>query len=111
MWYLQGVFKIRPNICYKDFILQHFKHRPLQSSPSTSGTPFPTFLPLLECFLERTFCDGTQFSYRIFLNLHVFKKKTYFLNSAPTSKEGVPWLLSAPSGRFRRQTAICHVSL
>jgi len=29
---------------------------------------FPTFLPLLECFLERTFCDGVQFSYRIFLN-------------------------------------------
>jgi hypothetical protein len=23
----------------------------------------------LECFLERTFCDGAQFSYRIFLNL------------------------------------------
>jgi hypothetical protein len=31
--YLQGVFKKRPNFCYKDFILQHFKHCPLQSSP------------------------------------------------------------------------------
>jgi hypothetical protein len=25
--------KKRPNFCYKDFILQHFKHCPLQSSP------------------------------------------------------------------------------
>jgi len=27
------------------------------------------FLSLLECFLEYPFCDGAQFSYRIFLNL------------------------------------------
>jgi hypothetical protein len=34
MWdYIQGVFKKRPNFCYKDFILQHFKHCSLQSSP------------------------------------------------------------------------------
>ena len=26
-------FKKRPNFCYKDFILQHFKHCPLQSNP------------------------------------------------------------------------------
>jgi hypothetical protein len=50
--------------------------------PSTGDTPFPTFLPLLECFLERTFCNGAQFSYRIFLNLHVFQKKDGPLNSA-----------------------------
>jgi hypothetical protein len=56
--------------------------------PSTGDTPFPTFLPLLECFLERTFCDGVRFSYRIFLDLRVFKKRPNFLNSAPTSKEG-----------------------
>jgi len=37
--------------------------------PSTDDTTFPTFLPLLECFLELNFCDGEQFSYRIFLNL------------------------------------------
>jgi hypothetical protein len=30
---IQGVFKKRPNFCYKDFIFQHFKHCPLQSSP------------------------------------------------------------------------------
>ena len=30
---VQGVFKKRPNFCYKDSILQHFKHCPLQSSP------------------------------------------------------------------------------
>jgi hypothetical protein len=35
VFYIQGVFKKqkRPNFYYKDFILQHFKHRPLQSSP------------------------------------------------------------------------------
>jgi hypothetical protein len=71
--YIQGVFKKRPNFCYKDFILQHFKHCPLQSSPSTGNTPFPMFIPLLDCFLERIFCDGVEFSYRIFLNLRVHK--------------------------------------
>jgi hypothetical protein len=30
---IQGVFKKRPNSSYKEFILQHFKHCPLQSSP------------------------------------------------------------------------------
>jgi hypothetical protein len=68
--------------------------------PSAGGTPFPTFLALLECFLERTFCDGAQFSYLIFLNLRVFKKRPTFLNCAPTSIEGALRLLSAPSGRF-----------
>ena len=37
--------------------------------PSTEDTPFSTFLPLLEFFLECIFCDGAQFAYRIFLNL------------------------------------------
>jgi hypothetical protein len=73
----------------------HFKE-----VPSTGDTPFPTFLPLLECFLERTFCDGAQFCYRNFLNLRVFKKRPNFLNSSPTSTEGAQRLLSAPSGRF-----------
>src|SRR5215469_446420 len=84
---------------------------PFKVVPSTADTPFPTFLPLLECFLERTFCDGAQFSYRIFLNLRVFKKNPNFLNSSPTSTEGALRLLSAPSGRFGQQTAICPVSL
>jgi hypothetical protein len=66
---------------------------------------------MLECFLKRTFCDGAQFSNRIFLNLRVFKKRPNFLNSAPTNKEGALRLLSAPSGRFWQQTAICPVSL
>jgi len=79
--------------------------------PCTGDTPFPTFLPLLECFLERTFCDGAQFSYRIFLNLRVLKKRPNFLNNSPTSTEGALRLLSSPSGRFWQQTAICPVSL
>jgi hypothetical protein len=73
---------------------------PFKVVPSIGDTPFPTFLPLLECFLERTFCDGAQFSYRIFLNLRVFKKRPNFLNISPTSKEGALRLLSAPSGIF-----------
>jgi hypothetical protein len=78
---------------------------------STSDTPLPTFPPLLECFLECTFCDGARFSYRIFLNLRVFKKRPNFLNSPPTCTEGPLRLQSAPSGRFWQQTAICPVSL
>jgi hypothetical protein len=54
----------------------------------------------LERFLERTFCDGAQFSYRIFLNLCVFKKRENFLNSAPTSVEGPLWLLSDLAAGF-----------
>jgi len=41
----------------------------------------------------------------------VFKKRPNFLNSSPTSTEDALWLLSAPSGRFWQQTAICPVSL
>jgi len=73
---------------------------PFKVVPSTGDTPFPKFLPLLECLLERIFCDGAQYSYRIFLNLRVFKKRPNFLNSSPTSREGALRLLSAPSGRF-----------
>ena len=73
---------------------------PFKVAPSTGNTLFPTFLPLLECFLERTFCHGAQFSYHIFLNLFVFKKRPNFLNSMQTSTEGTLRLLSVPSGRF-----------
>jgi hypothetical protein len=83
---------------------------PFKVLPSTGDTPFPTFLPLLECFLERSFCDGAQFSCRIFLNPRVFKKGLNFLNSAPTSIEGTLRLLSASSGWFWQQTAIYPVS-
>jgi hypothetical protein len=36
------VQKKRPNICYKDFILQHFKHCPLQRSPLYSRYTVPS---------------------------------------------------------------------
>jgi hypothetical protein len=84
---------------------------PFKVVPSTDDTPFPTFLPLLECFPEHTFCDGAQFSYRIFLKLCVFKKRPNFLNSSTTNTEGMLQLLSAPSGRFWQQTAICPILL
>ena len=50
-------------------ILQHFKHCPLQSSPLYWRYTVPNVSWLLDCFLERTFCAGRQFSYCIFLNL------------------------------------------
>jgi hypothetical protein len=56
---------------------------PFKVFPSTGDTTFLTFLLLLQCFLEHTFCDGVQLSYRIFLNLRVLKKPN-FLNSAPS---------------------------
>ena len=108
---VQGMFKKRPNYCYKDFFHNILSTVPFKVVPSTGDTPLPTFLSLLECFLERTFCDGAQFSYRIFLNLRVFKIRPNFLNSSPSSTEGALRLLSAPSGRFWQQTAICPVSL
>jgi len=43
----------------------------------------------------------------IIVNTLVFKKRPNFLNSGPTSEEGALRLLSAPSGRFWQQTAIC----
>jgi hypothetical protein len=61
---------------------------PFKVVPSNGDTLFPTFLQLLECFLERTFCDGAHFSCCIFLNLRVFKKRPNFLNRALTSTEG-----------------------
>jgi hypothetical protein len=73
---------------------------PFKVVPSTDDTPFPTFLPLLEYFLERTFCDGTQYSYSIFLNLRVLKKIPNFLNNAPTSTDGALRLQITLSGWF-----------
>jgi len=40
----------------------------------------------------------------------VFNNRPNFLNSAPTSIESAPKLLSAPSVRFCQQTAICPIS-
>ena len=40
-----------------------------------------------------------------------FQKRLNFSSSLPTSKEGVLRLLSAPSSRFRQQTAVCPVLL
>jgi len=65
---------------------------PFKVVPSTGNTPFPTFLTLLECFLERTFCDGAQFSYRIFLNLLYGLETTYFQSGFKFGKqEKVCW--------------------
>ena len=78
--YIKGVFKKSPNFCYKDYcsIYIILSTVLLQAVPSTAYTPFPTFLPLSKCFLERTFCGGAQFSYRIFLNLPVVWKRRPF---------------------------------
>jgi hypothetical protein len=68
---------------------------PFKGVPCTGDTPFSTCFPLSECFLECTFCEGAQFSYRIFLNLRLFQKRPNFLNSAPSSTEDALRLLSA----------------
>jgi len=67
---IQGVFKKRPNFWYKDYCSFYsiLSTVPFKVVPSTGDTPSP-FLPLLECFRERTFCDGAQFSYCNVLNL------------------------------------------
>jgi hypothetical protein len=44
---IQGVFKKRPNFCYKDFIVQHLNTVPFKVVPSAGDTPFPAFLPSL----------------------------------------------------------------
>jgi hypothetical protein len=59
-------------------ILEHCKPIPFKVVPSTGDTQFPTFLLLLECFLEHIFCDGMQCSYCIFLNLFYGLKMTSF---------------------------------
>jgi len=65
---------------------------PFKVVPSTGDTPFPTFLPLLECFLERTFCDGAQFSNRIFPNPLYSLETTSFQSSFKFGKqEKVCW--------------------
>ena len=70
---IQGLFKKDRTLGIKTSFYIILSTVPFKVVPSTDDTPLPTFLPLLECFLERTFCDGSQFSYRIFLNLRVFK--------------------------------------
>jgi hypothetical protein len=102
--------KKRQNFCYKDFILQHFKLYPLQSGPLYWRYTVPNVSSIVEML------PGTHFLWwRAVLLSHSPEsphvKKNNFLNSAPTSKEGALRLLSAPSGRFWQQTAICPVSL
>jgi hypothetical protein len=64
---------------------------PFKVVPSTSDTPFPAFLPLLECFLECTFCDGMQFSYRIFLNLLCGMETSFQSGFKFQKQENVCW--------------------
>jgi hypothetical protein len=73
-------------------ILEHFKHCALQIVPSTGDLPFPTFLQFFKCFLESTFCDGAQFSYRILLNLLEGLEATKFQSGFKFGKqEQVCW--------------------
>ena len=53
---------------------------PFKAVPSTGDKRFPTFLPLLDFFLERISSDGTQFSCRVFLNL-LYGLETMFFQS------------------------------
>jgi hypothetical protein len=108
---IQGVFKKRPNFCYKDFILQHFKHCPVQNSLLYWQYTVPNFSSSVGMLPGTHFLWWRAVLLSHFLNLRVFIKRPNFLNSAPTSTDGALRLLSAPSGRFWQQTAICPVSL
>jgi hypothetical protein len=107
----QGAFKKRPNFCYKDLILQHFKPCPLQSCPLYWRYAVPN-VPSIVGMLS-----GTHFLWRRAVILSHFPessrvhKRPNFLNSYPTSREDAIRLLSSPRGRFWQQTAICPVSL
>ena len=89
---LQDVFKKRPNFCYCSFY-SILSTVPFKVVPSTGDTPFPTFLPFLEFFLKRIFCDGAQFSYRIFLNLIYGLETTSFQSGF----------------KFRKQEKVCLI--
>ena len=92
------MFKKRLNFCYKDCCSFYsiLSTVPFKVVSCTGETPFP-FLPLLECFLEHTFCDGAQFSYRIFLNLPYGLETTSFQSGFKFGKqENVCW------GSFRK---------
>jgi hypothetical protein len=109
---IQGVFKKRPNFSYKDFVLQHFKHCPLQSSPLYWWYTVPNVSSTVGKL------PGTHFLWWRAVLLSHFpeaprdkKKRPNILNSSPTSTEGALRLLSAPSGRFWQQTVIFPFSL
>ena len=85
------------------FILQHFKHCSFQSSPLYWRYTVPALLPLLECFLESTFCDGMQFCYCIFLNIVYGLEMTSFQSGFKFGKqEKVCW------GYVRRIVGMGH---
>ena len=91
----QGVFKKTPNFYYEGFIAHYTAFlalSPVKVVPSTGDAPFPTFLPLLECFLERTFCNGAQFPYHVLLNLLYGLETTSYQNGFKFRKpEQVCW--------------------
>jgi hypothetical protein len=68
-------------------ILQHLSTIPFKVFPYAADTPFLTFLPLLEWFLERTFCDDAPFSCRILLNLLYGLETTSFQSAFAFEKQ------------------------
>ena len=94
--------KKRPNVCYKDFILQHFKHCPLHSSPLYWRYTVPNVSSIVGML------PGTQFLWWGAVFLSHFpesprvKKMRNFLNSAPTSTEGALGALSSSSALFKK---------
>ena len=108
--YIQGVFKKRPNVCHKDFILQHFKQCPLQTSPLYWRHTVPNVSSIVGMLLGRHFLWWRGVLLSHFPESLRLQKKTEPLNSSLTSTESALQLLSAPSGRFWQETAICPVS-
>jgi hypothetical protein len=61
---IQGMLKKDRTFARNTLFYNILSTVPFKVVPSTGDTPLPAFLTLLECFLERTFSDGAQFSYR-----------------------------------------------
>ena len=106
---IHGVFKKRPNLCYKNFILQHFKHCPLQSSPLYWGHTVPNVSSIAGML------PGTHFLWWRAVLLSHFpespraQKGPNFLNSSPTSIEGA--LRAQAVRRINPTNSLCMCSV
>jgi len=89
---IEGVFKKKTEFLLYCSFYSILNTVPFKLVHFTGDTPFPTFFPLLECFLESTYCDGAQFSYCIFLNLLYGLETTSFQSGFKFGKqEKVCW--------------------
>jgi hypothetical protein len=61
--------------------------------------------------MERTFCGGAQFCYRIFLNLHFGLETTSFQSGFKSGKQEKHLLVLSPENMVDGARRICHSGL